>query len=197
MTADKLSQRLTALLLVLAGLTLAGCDLFREQRLEAYKTADCGQSFNTREGFNYYLLGEPGPLVNWSGCDKSGSDLRDANLNIAWLMGTNLSGADLRGADLAGAKLSGADLSGADLRGSRLVGADLQGANLGGADLTDLDLEGISLERANLSGAKLAGADLRGVNLEGASLGGTDFSGAKWIHAPAVCSAGSVGGCQF
>ena len=51
MTAEKLSQRLTALLLVLAGLTLAGCDLFREERLEAYKTADCSQSFNTREGF--------------------------------------------------------------------------------------------------------------------------------------------------
>ncbi len=197
MTADKLSRHLTTLLLVLAGLSLAGCDLFREERLEAYKAPDCDQSYNTRKGFNYYLLGEPGPLINWSGCDKSGSDLRDANLNIAWLMGTNLGGADLRDADLAGAKLAGADLSGADLRGSRLVGADLQGVDLGGADLTGLDLEGISLQRANLAGAKLAGADLRGVNLEGASLEGADLSGAKWIHAPLVCSAGSVGGCQY
>ena len=115
------SLRLLAMAAVFA--SLAGCGLFREERLAAYKTPDCGQSSNTRGGVNYYLLGDPGSLVNWSGCDKSGGGLRNANLNIAWLIGTKLGGADLRGVDHAGAKRAGADLSGADQAAASQVGA--------------------------------------------------------------------------
>ena len=80
------------------------------------------------------------PRINWSGCEKQGAwlseaDLSGANLgqihfNSAQLSKSNLSHVDLSGADLSYANLSGANLSGADLRNADLNYADLGGANL-------------------------------------------------------------------
>ena len=186
-----------AAFLVVSSLALGGCGLFRAGDLDAYQTANCAQRNTSWGGLTYYGLGKTGPQINWSGCGKSGAELRGADLNVAWLIGTDLSGADLRGADLSGAKLGGANLSQADLRGALVIGADLQESNLSGADLRGLDLGGITLRGADLSNAKLNGANLRGVNLTEAKLDGADFSGARWIFAPAVCTEGSLGDCQY
>lgn len=183
--------------LVVGSFTLAGCELFREDDLDAFQVADCTQETTNFHRVTYYALGKNGPLINWSGCEKPGADLRRADLGIAWMLGTDLGGADLREANLAGAKLGGANLSQADLRGAQLVGADFQGSDLSGADLRGLDFGGISLRGANLSNARLNGANLRGVNLTDTKLEGADLSGAIWIFAPAVCSDGSVGDCAF
>ena len=183
--------------LLLGSFALAGCELFREDDLDAYQLADCTQETTNFHRVTYYALGKNGPLINWSGCEKPGANLRRADLGIAWMIGMDLNGADLRDANLAGAKLGGANLSQADLRGAQLVGADFQGTNLSGADLRDLDFGGITLRGADLSNARLNGANLRGVNLTDVKLEGADLSGAKWIFAPAVCSDGSVGDCAF
>ncbi|MDJ0946400.1 MAG: pentapeptide repeat-containing protein [Kiloniellales bacterium] len=194
----KTSSRWVSLAVVLvSGFALAGCELFREDDLDAFQTADCAQETTDFHGLSYWGLGKNGPLINWSGCEKPGADLRGSDLGIAWLVETDLGGADLRDANLAGAKLEGADLSQADLRGAQLVGADLRSINLSGADLRGLDFGGTSLRGADLSNARLNGANLRGVNLTEAKLEGADFSGAKWVSAPAVCSDGSVGDCQY
>ena len=197
MLSQALGRGIGIALLLAGSFALAGCELFREDDLDAFQVADCAQETTNFHRVTYYALGKNGPLINWSGCEKPGAKLRHADLGIAWLIGADLGGADLRDANLAGAKLGGANLSQADLRGAQLVGADLRGINLSGADLRDLDFGGTSLRGADLSNARLNGANLRGVNLTDAKLEGADFSGAKWLSAPAVCGDGSVGDCRF
>ena len=70
-----------------------------------------------------------GPIVDWSGCDK---------------LGATLSEADLRYANLSGANLSGATLSGATLYGANLRYANLSDANLTGADMFRVTSTGVT-----------------------------------------------------
>jgi len=60
-----------------------------------------------------------------SGCDLSGANFRNANLENAVLRGANLKGADLNGANLIGADLNGANLIGADLGNAILLNSDI------------------------------------------------------------------------
>ena len=69
------------------------------------------------------------PEVDWSGCDK---------------LGATLSEADLRYANLSGANLSGATLSGATLYGANLRYANLSDANLTGADMFRVTSTGVT-----------------------------------------------------
>lgn len=95
----------------------------------------------------------------------SGVDLREIDLQNAWLPEINLGGTyilngklknvSLKRANLAGADLTGADLAGADLTDADLTHTYLTGANLTGADLTDADLPGADLTGANLTGVHL------------------------------------------
>ena len=143
-----------------------------------------------------------GPNVDWSGCDKAGSDLTKANLSGANLTKANLSGANLTKANLTKANLSGANLTKANLTGAQsiqgggylvpvtelapaqLTGANLTGVNLTNINLSDKKLSGVNFTKANLSSASLSGADLTDAtfaytNLSGAELSGADLSGAK------------------
>lgn len=86
----------------------------------------------------------------------------------------DLSGADLSGADLRNVNLAGVTMDGADLTNAHLHGATLTGASLSDAILTDADLTG-----ARLGGAVLTSAELSGANLRGAILAGADLAGAK------------------
>jgi uncharacterized protein YjbI with pentapeptide repeats len=111
-------------------------------------------------------------------------DLSFANLNGAFLSGTDLSRADLRGANfssivLSNANLSLADLSGANLSSAFLSSTDLNGANLSGAFLREANLRFTNLSGTNLSGTDLSGADLSLANLSSANLGSADLSDAK------------------
>ena len=90
--------------------------------------------------------------------------LRDQVLASKACSGCDLSGisfpkeSNLKNADLSSAKLVGASFYGADLTGANLQGADLTNANLWQADLTNANLGGVNLNGANLGGSK--GADL-------------------------------------
>ena len=107
-------------------------------------------------------------------------DLRDGNLESAYLEGIDLSSMDLRGANLKGAKLTGANLqkvefhnanlSGASLQKVKFYHADLREANLTEANLTKANLFTANLRGANLQKVKFYHADLREANLTEANL---------------------------
>lgn len=121
------------------------------------------------------LIAGPTALVDLTGIDLQGTnmraiDLTKAGLDHARLSGTILVGANLTGASLFAADLTGAYLTSAHLSGATLIGADLGRAVLMGADLTGADLSGANLSDANLSRSFLSDADLRDANLMGADL---------------------------
>ena len=64
-----------------------------------------------------------GRFVDWINCNKTGLNLRNANLEVAKLSGTIFTGADLRGANLAGAEIN--------------ISTKFEGAKLGGATWID------------------------------------------------------------
>jgi hypothetical protein len=102
------------------------------------------------------------------GCDLTGADLQNAQLDGVLLMDARLGGADLSGSNLYAAQLDGADLTGAklagaDLRDASLLSATLDGADLTNAEVADADFTGASLKGTNVTGANFAqaiGADL-------------------------------------
>ena len=85
------------------------------------------------------------PGVDWAGCNKVGSYLKDKDLRDA-----NLQGANLRQANFEGANLSGANLNEAILLGANLEGANLEGAIITSAFLTKALVAGIRLMGASL-----------------------------------------------
>ena len=86
--------------------------------------------------------------------------LYEANLINKNEVIVELSGADLSGADLKFANLSGADLSGADLKFANLSYADLTGAILHRAKLSFANLYGTILKKADLSLASFYKAEV-------------------------------------
>jgi uncharacterized protein YjbI with pentapeptide repeats len=115
-----------------------------------------------------YLEGAAWPYVR-----LPKADLREADLNEAYLHEANLEGADANHAQLYQAKLQGADLTEFFAREANLYGADLSRAKAEKAVF-----EGAILERANLDNAVLRGARFAGANLSGASFVEADLSGA-------------------
>jgi uncharacterized protein YjbI with pentapeptide repeats len=71
--------------------------------------------------------------VNWSGVDKAGADLTDANLNGATLININLGPATSTGGEPKNAKLIRAKLNGAALIQANVAGADFSYASATGA----------------------------------------------------------------
>jgi len=133
-----------------------------------------------------------------------GTDLTRANLNGAWLMGTDFSSATLvscsmlsvvvlggevktppnfAGADLSGARII-ADFPGANLRRARLVKANL-GVNIKNQGMGQMrtDLSGADLTEANLEGADLNRSLMAFAKLNGANLRGVNFFNAKMAGA--------------
>ena len=101
--------------------------------------------------------------ADFSYCELSRTNLRDAVLR-----GVNLSHTDLRGANLRGANLSGSILRDVDLRDVDLCGADLRDSILRDVDLSYANLSYTNLSYTNLHGANLHGVDLRDADLRGA-----------------------------
>ncbi len=120
-----------------------------------------------------------GPKVNWSGCDKSGTLLRDA---------------DLSGANLSRAKFNSIDISGGHLNGVNLSNSDCSYATFIGATLVEANLEGANLNFTELRNADLSQANLRNANLADAVLDGAKFDGAIWVDGK-TCAPGSLGQC--
>src|SRR6266567_2993845 len=114
--------------------------------------------------------------ANLIGVDLSNANLRDADLSGSLLIRANLGGADLSNcyivdADLSGANLSRAILDGVNLRSSNLISADLSGV-----DLSDFDLHSVSWKDVDLNKAILNAVDLHGANLSLARLSKADLS---------------------
>lgn len=127
----------------------------------------------------------PAPGINWSQCNKAGSQLSNMDLS-----GAKLNSVNLTGVIMSGSKLLKADLSYADLRNSHLDGSNLEQAHLKGANLRSADLS-----HANLTRTDLSYADLQGANLTGANYGNADFSNAIWVDGK-MCLVGSIGICR-
>ncbi len=118
-------------------------------------------------------------------CEKTAGyrlDLRDADLEGAFLQGANLAGAVLRMSNLSHANLLDADLSGtnllaANLHRAYLVRANLHDAGLHAANLSYAICHGIVLSNVNLD-ADLSYADLASADFSGAFVGVSDLTGA-------------------
>ena len=165
-------QRLSlALFLCLSALLGACAPSYDYRPLALSPAVDCGAVPGKLSGYEYWLLGETGGRMIWTGCDKAGADLRARNLATANLEGTDLRGAQLQGADLGAANARGADLSDADLSG---------------ADVTAIYWYGAVLRRANLTGLDLTGVEMEAV----------DLSGALWIDGKTRCGLDSLGYCN-
>ncbi|MGA5267067.1 pentapeptide repeat-containing protein [Streptomyces lydicamycinicus] len=89
--------------------------------------------------------------------------------------GANLSGADLRSATLASCDLTGAHLSGTLISNARLAGSVLDKADLSEVVAVGADLSKASLRDVNGPGANLTHADLSGADLSNAQLGAKAF----------------------
>lgn len=100
-----------------------------------------------------------------TGVQLDSGNLREADLQRAWMRR-----ASLRDADLFSATLSGARLFKADLRQAWLWKADLREADLRGANLSETNLRETNFRGANLREADLICADLRDANLSHADL---------------------------
>jgi uncharacterized protein YjbI with pentapeptide repeats len=131
--------------------------------------------------------------------DFNGSNLDEANLemanlpfakfHLASLKNANLSGVNFRQAELLHVKLSNAKLDGADLEGANIAEGDFSFSKCTGANFCDANLEGANFEGANLVNANFTRAILRGAKFEGADLSfseivdanleGANFKGAK------------------
>ncbi len=80
-----------------------------------------------------------------SGCDLSGANLQNADLQGISTTGIDLSHADLRGAVLSGSRFSGVDFS----------NARMDGARLSGATFVNCSFDGVDKSRADFSGARI------------------------------------------
>jgi uncharacterized protein YjbI with pentapeptide repeats len=93
--------------------------------------------FSTSTSLPLLQIVTPQPCKALAGCNLSGLDLENANLQganltLTNLRGANLSGADLQGANLTNTNFSGADLAKANLHGAKLTHTKFTGANLRG-----------------------------------------------------------------
>ena len=166
----------TALRLVMSSvfggiLLLSGCAELRQESLTFDPGPDCAQAAGKEAGWEYWVLGKTPPLINWTGCDKSGAVLQGAYLGTADLSGTDLRGANLRGADLGAAFLARTNHEGADLSGA--------------------DATAVYVKDSNLRGAKLTG-----VTVVGGTYRRVELSGATWIDGETICPEGAMNRCR-
>lgn len=99
-------------------------------------------------------------LVDLSGDNLAGCDLRDLDLSCANLDSTNLTGANLADSCLAGASIRSATLTGANLAGAQLSGVDFSGSDLVDVNIARAELTDVNFANTRLVNVKLAGANL-------------------------------------
>ena len=117
--------------------------------------------------------------MDFTGADFSGLDLRQVNLEGAWLESVNFHHANLSGAHLAGAVLAHANLVGVIA-----IGADFGQANLGQAVLTrgvfdDSDFSEAMLMHCAFADTQMRRAQFAKANLLQTTWGEADWSGAQ------------------
>jgi len=107
------------------------------------------------------------------------ANLTAAKMREASFVRARMCGTDLREAELQLANLTGATLQGATLRKAKLKKANFEHADLRGADLSETDLTDANLRGAQLQGAMLRGATTQGAVFDGANVEMTDLSAAN------------------
>ncbi len=112
-------------------------------------------------------------------------DLREVDLSLAHLWGTDLMGAEFSGANLVGANMEETDLSLGKLRG-----VDLDARNLGGSQLSQANLiakfRGADIREENLTSAVLSRADVRGAKSFGSHIHRADLGEANFQEAQMI-----------
>ncbi len=140
------------------------------------------------------LSGEDCSMISFDETNMANASLRGANLVGTIFSGVNLRKATVTKANLASARFTDCDLSGAHLAGSNLQEAYLRETDLSEADLEKVNLHGAVLSRCDMKGARLTGvnlhrsclretvlarADLKEANLHDAVLNHCDMSDAR------------------
>ncbi len=110
-------------------------------------------------GFAFAMVGIQTAPAFGATPEENAQKLRDTNQ----CPGCDLSGVDLRNTNLEGANLSGAILRGANLSGCELENVDFRGANLEAANLKRSDFHGADMSGVSLNGAWVQGADFLSV----------------------------------
>ncbi len=116
-------------------------------------------AFVISAGFAFASVGVQTDPVYAASVDENKQNLLDTNQ----CPGCDLSGVDLRNTNLEGANLNGAILRGANLSGCELQNVDFRGANLEAANLKRSDFHGADLSGVSLNGAWVQGADFLSV----------------------------------
>ena len=142
-------------------------------------------------------LNPPVPGVDWSGCDKTGLVLVNADVSFGTFIRTIFAQADLSGTNFSNAILTEANLIGANLTNTNfmsalltlailstatLISADLSDANLVLATVIYADFTGANLSNANASGVNLAFSNLTQANLSNANLTGANLANATLVN---------------
>jgi uncharacterized protein YjbI with pentapeptide repeats len=120
---------------------------------------------------------------DFTGCDFSGFQLADAQLDSASFRRVNLHSANLQNASLCRVHMSEAKTYWANLSGAKLIEADLANAHLDNTNLTGADLSGANCRSATFSGSRFNGAKLRGTDLTNADFRGADLTGVDFSDA--------------
>jgi uncharacterized protein YjbI with pentapeptide repeats len=146
---------------------------------------------NDKEDFVFNLSNSNLSDANLKGAILIGADLSFVNFSNANLVGANLEGANLFKANLASVNFSGANLSFVSFIGASPSDGNFSGANLSFARLDSANLKSSKFSFTNLSNASLfevdlSGADLSSSNLSNANLFEANLSGADLFDSSTV-----------
>jgi hypothetical protein len=109
-------------------------------------------------------------------------DLRDADLEDAYLVESVMAGLRADRADFTGADLFRIEATESSFVDARLDRADLAKAQLARVDFTGASLRAARLLRVMAHGLDLTNADLSFADLTGAMITDSDFTGTRWDH---------------
>ena len=127
---------------------------------------------------------KPVPSIILDGCDLSGKNF--ANLDMQYT--------SLKNTQMIKTNLNQAILSHSQMQYSQLDKSNLSGAKLNNADLTAVSLTESVLHNTDLSYANLSYANLKGAKAKDVKLKGTILSKTVWFNGK-ICASTSIGRC--
>jgi uncharacterized protein YjbI with pentapeptide repeats len=126
----------------------------------------------------------PAPRIILDGCDLSGKNFTDLDMQYASLKNTQM----------VKTNLSQTVLSHSQMQYSQLDKSKLSGTKLDYADLTAVSLTDSILHNTDLSYANLSYANLKGAKAKNIQLKGTILSKTVWFNGK-ICASTSIGRC--
>lgn len=129
---------------------------------------------------------EEGEVLDLSGLDLSGADLRRINLSGTRIIDTILESADLSGSDICNTYFSGTNLKGAKLSDSMIHEAQFVNCELEDCDFSESTLVDCKFHDCTCKRMNLKESDLGGTHFEDSDLMYVDFSTAGDLGSIAV-----------